>query len=404
MLLTGRSLFHIQGEGEEVPAAHVTMGECFGHAGYETYGVGKWHNGKPGFNRSFAGGDEIFFGGMWDHWNLPTFRFDPTGQYAATLPMVSEFYTSNRVTTRYGDHVTAGVHSTDLLAEAVLRFLRGRRQDQPFFLHLAFLAPHDPRTMPQRFRDLYDPAKIELPENFVPESPVDTGELQGRDERLAANPRDPAEVRRHIAEYYAMISHADDALGRLVACLRETGQYDDTILVFTADHGLALGQHGLMGKQDLYDHSIRVPLILAGPGVPANQRRDALVYSLDLFPTLCDLTGVTVPPSVEAQSLAGCLAGDGPGREWLYLAYCHTIRGVKNRRHKLIEYCAHGKRATQLFDLANDPKEMHNLAGRPETRALVSQLRRRLLAMRDELEDRTHPRSEAYWKNVGELA
>jgi len=384
MIHTGRALFHLDRVGQQLPAAHATLGETFRQAGYETYHVGKWHNGRPGFVRSFTGGDEIFFGGMWDHWNVPAYRFDPTGKYDSQLPMIENIWTSNKITLRGGDHVTAGRHSTELFLDAAMNFLRQRRQDRPFYLNLAFLAPHDPRTMPERFRAMYDPARISLPANFLPEHPFDTGNLRVRDELLAAFPRTPEEIRRHIAEYYAMISHLDDALGRLLACLRETGQLDNTILVFAGDNGLAVGQHGLMGKQNLYEHSIRVPLIFAGPGIPAGQRRDAFVCLLDIFPTLCDLTGLPTPATVEGRNV---FTHD---REWLYLACCDGIRGVKNHRHKLIEY----RQGTQVFDLQADPLERHNLAG---DAALVAALRRELLRWRDESGDLQHPTGQQFW-------
>jgi arylsulfatase A-like enzyme len=240
--------------------------------------------------------------------------------------------------------------------------------------------------MPEKFRTMYDPAKLRLPANFLPEHPFDTGMLRGRDEQLASFPRTPDETRRHIAEYYAMISHLDDAFGRLFAALKETGQLDNTIIVFAGDNGLAVGQHGLMGKQDLYEHSLRVPLIFAGSGIPAGERRDAFVYLLDIFPTLCDLTGIPTPASVEGRN---AFTTD---RDWMYLACCDGIRGVKNRRHKLIEY----RRGTQLFDLQADPLETTNLAGNA---ALVADLRRELYRLRDESGDLQHPTGQKFWSS-----
>jgi arylsulfatase A-like enzyme len=150
---------------------------------------------------------------------------------------------------------------------------------------------------------MYDPKSLPLGENSLPEHPFDNGEMQVRDELLAAYPRDPHEVRRHLAAYYGMITHLDAQIGRVLAALRETGQLDDTIIVLAGDNGLALGRHGLMGKQSLYEHSIHVPLVICGPGIAAGQRSEALVYLLDIFPTLCDLLGLAAPGSVER---AGC--------------------------------------------------------------------------------------------------
>ena len=151
-------------------------------------------------------------------------------------------------------------------------------------MYVSLMAPHDPRTMPKEFLEMYDPEEIKLPENFLTEHPIDTGALRVRDELLAAFPREPNEIKRHIAEYYAMISHLDHAFGRLLTALQEQGKLDNTIIVFAGDNGLALGQHGLMGKQNLYDHSVRVPLIFAGPGIPEGEQRNSPVYLLDIFP------------------------------------------------------------------------------------------------------------------------
>jgi arylsulfatase A-like enzyme len=395
MFLTGRTLFHLQGSGEAIPPEHVTLPECFRGAGYETFGVGKWHNGREGFARSFSGGNEIFFGGMADHWNVPCYRFDPTGQYAGRLPMVEDFRHSNKVTERECDHVTAGVHSVNLFCDAATRFLRGREGgEQPFFLYVAFLSPHDPRTMPEKFRSMYEAEKMELPENFQREHVIDTGDVRGRDESLAGFPRDPAEVKRHIAEYYGMISHLDDAIGRIRVCLEEMGLAENTIVVQMADHGIALGQHGLMGKQNVYDHSVRVPLVMSGPELPRGERREGWVYLMDVYPTLCELAGVAAPPSVEGRSLCGVLRGTEKGREKLYLAFKDSIRGIKMGRHKLIEYFAGGKRATQVFDLEKDPLEMVNLA---EDGELVVRLRNELAKMRDEWEDLASKKGRKFW-------
>lgn len=395
MMQTGRTLFHLDREGQSIPASHRLLGETFREAGYATFGTGKWHNGTAAYARSFTDGGDIFFGGMGDHWNVPAFHFDPEGQYKTRLPMVAEPFTSNKVTYRHADHMAAGVHSTDLFTDTAIRFLDKRKTVAgPFMLYLSLLAPHDPRTMPDKFKDMYDPDAITLPVNFVPEHGIDTGALRIRDELLAAFPRDPAEIRRHTAEYYGMISHLDDALGRLVAALERNGQLGNTIIVFAGDNGLAVGRHGLMGKQSLYEHSVRVPLIFAGPGVPAGERRDALVYLLDIFPTLCELTGVPIPDTVEGRSLLPCMRHETETvRDALLLAYADSIRGVSDGRWKLIDYACG---ATQLFDLEADPAEMHDLAGQAEYADVVARMRRRLVALQDEWDDASHPTGKAF--------
>ncbi len=395
MLHSGRTLFHVEREGQEIPPAHTTLGECLRAAGYVTFGTGKWHNGRSSYARSFSCGDEIFFGGMGDHWNVPVYRFDPAGQYDRTCPYVADPYLNSKVEYHECDHIEAGKHSTDLFTDASLRFLASRDAERPFFIYVSLMAPHDPRTMPGQFLEMYDPAAMELPPNFLPGHPIDTGALRIRDELLAAFPRDPDEIRRHIAAYYAMISHLDNAFGRLVAALDGLGELENTIIVTAGDNGLAVGQHGLMGKQNLYDHSVRVPLVFAGPGIPEGQRRDALVYLSDVFPTLCDLTGVNPPGSVEAISLRPCLSGPhAEVRECLYLAYANSIRGVTDGHHKLIEYAC-GQ--TQLFDLVRDPAEMHSIADQHTAAGTLAQLRQKLIRLADEWDDAQHPAGWTFW-------
>ena len=288
-----------------------------------------------------------------------------------------------------------------MFVDSAIHFLQEREKTSPFFLYVALMAPHDPRVMPERFLNMYDPDKIKLPENFQPEHTIDTGSLRNRDETLAEFPRDPAEVRRHIAEYYAMISHLDDSFARLIESLRETGQYENTIIVFAGDNGLAVGQHGLMGKQNLYEHSVRVPLILSGPGVPQGEQRDALVYLLDIFPTLCQLTNQEAPASVEGQSLVPCLnASECSGREILYLAYATHIRGVTDGRYKLIEYICG---TTQLFDVANDPKEMTNLAETDPSNPIIAKMRKQLVQLADQWDDMAHPKGKKFWEKRKDL-
>ena len=400
MLHTGRTLFHLDGAGESIPREHTTLGEALRAHGYRTFGTGKWHNGPASYHRSFSEGDEIFFGGMADHWNVPFFHHDPTGRYDQTCLIVDDPHTSNVTRARYCDRIPAGRHSSQTICDAALRFLQGWEGDAPFFLYVSFLAPHDPRTMPQEYRELYDPEKIELPPNFMRGHPFDNGELAIRDELLAGFPRTPEEIRRHLAEYYAMISHLDAQLERLLAALEARGILENTIIVLAGDNGLALGQHGLMGKQSCYDHSVRVPLVVAGPGVPRGVRTDAFAYLLDLFPTLCELVGLEAPPSVEGTSLVRAMQDPTEKvRDTLYFAYTDKHRAVRDRRHKLIEYVVNKRHhMTQLFDLEADPWEQHNLAGDAAHAAALAELRAEMIRTRDAWDDRSTKWGEMFWR------
>jgi len=366
MLMSGRGLWRAPVNLENVQ----TWPEVFRKHGFYTFGVGKWHNGAPSYARSFEGGGAIFFGGMHDHSAVPVFDFHADGKYPAQ------------------DRKIGGKFSSELFADEAIRFLKSYKEDRPFFAYIAFSAPHDPRTPPGEFARMYGPESVSLPPNFMPEHPFDNGELKIRDELLASFPRDPQDIRRQIAEYYGMISHMDAQIGRILQALDESGLASQTLVIFASDNGLAVGRHGLMGKQNLYEHSIRVPLILRGPGVEAGKRSDALVYLFDLFPTMSQWFDVPLPDGVEGKSLLPVLRGEtAEVRDAVYAAYRDWQRTVRERRFKLIRYHVAEDRRTQLFDLAEDPWELHDLADRPEYRAERQRLEKRLEALQSEWGD-----------------
>jgi arylsulfatase A-like enzyme len=399
MLHTGRSLFRLEGSGESIPRAHALLGETLRQAGYHCYGIGKWHNGTEAFARSFDDGAEIFFGGMDDHWNVPACRFDPTGAYKQRHPVTRQPFRSNKVEYRICDHIVPGKHSSELFSDAAIDFLSNYRRKQPFFLYLSYMAPHDPRTMPERFLRMYDPELIEIPKNFLPKHPFDLGRLRVRDELLAGFPRTPDEICRHLAEYYAMITHLDFEIGRVLSELERTDRIEDTIVLLAGDNGLAIGQHGLMGKQNCYDHSVHVPLILNGPDIPKGQQFDDFVYLMDIFPTLCELSGTATPDSVEGVSLCEALRDrHGGSRRSLFFAYEQFQRSVRDERFKLIEYAVRGKRTTQLFDLHNDPREMENLAGRSAAATTLERLRGELVKWKNAWGDEASLWGRKFWR------
>ena len=349
MLLTSRSLFHLKKDGAVVPPSDVLLPEALACAGYETFETGKWHQDAKALARSFSSADKIFFGGMNDHYKVPVHDFDASGNYPPE-----------------GVYCVEGTHSSELFSDAVIRFLRSRFSTGPFFAYVAYTAPHDPREMPREYLEMYDPASLSLPPSFLSEHPFDNGELRVRDEALAAWPRTPEEIRRHLAAYYAMITHLDTQIGRVLDVLDEMGLFSSTIVVFSSDNGLAVGRHGLMGKQSVYEHSVHVPLILRGPGIPKGEKRAALCYLNDVYPTLCDLADVAIPASVEGRSLAPVLRdGSASVRDALFFAYKNFQRAVRKDRWKLILYNVHGTKTAQLFDLEHDPWETQNLADDP---------------------------------------
>jgi arylsulfatase A-like enzyme len=329
----------------------VILPQLMRETGYHTFATGKWHNDRQSFIKSFCDGAKIFFGGMSDHLQVPVYDFDPTGEYSKETKYIGETF------------------STDLFTDAAVQFISDYEQEQPFFLYLAYTSPHDPRTAPKEFADLYQAADIDLPLNFMERHPFDNGEMTVRDELLEPFPRDPNSVQQHIADYYAMITHMDDRIGQVLEALREKGELDNTIIVYTADHGLALGQHGLMGKQNLYDHSIRIPLLISGPGLPQGKQYDEVACQFDIFPTLCDLIGIPIPSSVDGLSLLPLIRGEQSAvHDSVFAVYKDLQRMVCDGEWKLIRYYRpeehnYGTDRIQLFHIKEDPAETNDLSG-----------------------------------------
>lgn len=347
MLLAGQSLFRV----DETLLRDPTWPEAFGTAGYATFVTGKWHNGEPALVRSFQEARAIFSGGM-------------------THPLQADL--ADLTDGRLGTPRRAARHACAEFADATIQFLN-RDHDRPFFCYVAFDAPHDPHIVPDDFPVRYDPDRIPLPPNALPEHPFENGELTVRDETLLPRPRDPRRVRAMLAEYYRYVSYLDFEIGRVLDALANSPYADNTIVVFAADSGVARGSHGLIGKQNLYEHSIRVPLVIAGPGVVRNQRTTAMCYLFDVLPTLGRLCGVPAPAASEARAFTATLADPTQaGRTNLIFAYRDVQRAVRDDRWKLIRYPQVDR--TQLFDLKADPDETTDLGARPEYADTVAEL------------------------------
>ena len=411
MIMSGRYLFRLEGKGREIPTSHATLPETLSDAGYRTHHVGKWHQDRASFNRSFHDAARIFgFADGWykqygGHWNVPVHDYDATGEYPHEEAYILHEDRETRLPVEAG---VGGVHSNELFVDAAVDFLDdyGTGQhveegpDKPFFMYLSFVAPHDPRQAPNQFEAMYSSETVSLPDNFLPRHPFDNGELRIRDEALEAWPRRPHAIRRHIADYYSLISHTDAQIGRVIEKLKQMGEYENTIIVLAGDNGLAVGQHGLMGKQNLYDHSIRVPLIFRGPGIPRNMRTDSLCYLLDIFPTLCDCLDLPVPGSVDGTSLLPAMQEPVCSiRPSHFYGYRSCQRAVRNERFKLIEYVTVFGRTTQLFDVQEDPWEMNNLADNSEYEKHVEELRSELRQWRQTAGD-TRSSEKAFWEGM----
>lgn len=361
MLLTGRPLYQLDNKGFTIPPSHIMLPEHLRSQGYTTFGCGKWHNDTASFQRAFSRGDRIFFGGMLDDQaRVPVQRLQAGGKLA--------------------HDGTVNRYSTELFADAAVEFLTSYKEDAPFVCYAAFTSPHDPRTPPPDFKALYPAEGIRLPESFQPEHPFDIGVRDIRDEKTVPYPRTAERVKEEISSYYGMISHLDSEAGRILRALKDSGREEETIVIFTSDHGLAMGQHGLMGKQNVYQCSVGIPLVMCGPRIPAGAQTEALCYSMDLFPTLCEHLGLPLPPSVQGSSYAGLLDGRASAhREALFYAYTDGQKAVRNRRYKLVDYSVAGqRRRTQLFDLQEDPDETRDLAENAGHAAILAQMREEL--------------------------
>ena len=398
MLNTGRSLFHINHFGESIPEEHALLGETFLKNGYNSFGTGKWHNCTRSYARSFNDGAEIFFGGMYDHWKVPVYHFDETKEYPNRRQDVMNPAFDNYTLPRIYDHINGGVHSTDLFANAACDYLKNYNSDKPFYMYVAYMAPHDPRSMPQEFRDMYKPEEISLPVNFYKEHPFDFGVKNVRDECLLPLPRDEEAVKKEIRDYYAMISHLDSTVGKIVSTLKETGKYEDTIILFSADNGLAVGEHGLLGKQSNYEHSIKVPFIISGPGIPQNEIRDSYIYLFDIFPTLCEYADIPVPDTVEGKSFKAVIDnGSLRTRDYIFASFGDKVRSIKDYEYKLIEYKCGDMRRTQLFHIKEDPMEMNDLFWNKDVQPIVQHMREKLYEYMKEWGDLDMEEGQRFW-------
>jgi arylsulfatase A-like enzyme len=355
MLMTGRTLWHLPigpGGRRAAPAgparcppdiAEQSLAAVFNRAGYDTMRTCKQGN-------SYEGADRLF--------------------------------TTRRDATKRGGSADDG---SAWHAEQVLAWLDGRAaagDDDPFFVFFGFSHPHDTRDGTPELLARYgasnhaDPATLPapgarappLPVNWLPRHPFDDTDMRVRDEIAVSGVwerRDERTIRNEIGRQFACSANIDAQLGRVLDRLEATGQLADTWVIYTSDHGIAIGRHGLQGKQNLYEHTWRVPLVVKGPGVRPGSRASGNVYLLDLLATACDIAGIDVPATNEGRSFLPVLRGEVDRvRDVVYGAYCGgTKPGIRSLRRgdwKLVKYQA-GPAAvveTQLFDLAANPHEL----------------------------------------------
>ena len=380
MLNTGRFLWHAQRlhrKAEQERQEGRFWSEYLKKTGYRTYMTGKWHvqaKADRAFDRvgHVRGGmpNQTKEGYDRPHENQP----DPWSPYDP----------------KFGGFWKGGKHWSDVVGDESVQFLEeAGSSETPFFMYLAFNAPHDPRQAPKVFVDKYPLERVRVPVNYLPEYPYKDSIGCGRnlrDEKLAPFPRSDYAVKVNRQEYFAIITHMDVQIGRILDAVDASPKKDNTWVFFTADHGLAVGHHGLMGKQNLFDHSVRVPLIVRGSGVAKGKRHPEPVYLQDIMPTTLELAGVPKPEHVQFQSLLPLLRTEDAKSAYdaIYGAYLAVQRSVTMDGHKLILYPKIQK--ALLFDLAADPLEMRDIAD-PARADLMRRMFRKLLELQKEAGD-----------------
>jgi arylsulfatase A-like enzyme len=380
MLLSGRNLFRV----DEQLMRDTSWPETFAAHGYSTWMSGKWHNGPASVAKIFQHANSVFLGGMTDPMNTPVQDL-VDGQLG---PMRRE---ANHACEQFADECIRALED----------FARHQTPQEPFFYYLPFSGPHDPHIVPDDFPVRYAPESIPLPANFQAFHSLDNGEMTVRDEKLLPWPRSAQGVRQLVADYYRYISYVDHQIGRVLDALEASPMANNTIVVFTSDSGVARGSHGLIGKQNLYEHSTRVPLIFSGPGIPKDRRTKALCYAFDLLPTLASRCGITRDNPGESIDLNATLSDpDHPARERLLFAYRDLQRAITIGRWKLIRYPRIDR--NQLFDLETDPDESHDLSDKPEYASRIAELtdamESEMLASGDSAPLRVHSTRPALWK------
>lgn len=381
-ILTGVSGFHngSMDFGKPIKKELPTWATTMHNAGYNSWYVGKWHNdGKPiirGYDETLG----LFTGGG-GRWSVPSYD----GNGVLITGYRGWIFQDDKRNFFPEKGVGLSSNISEHFADAAIEFIE-RKHTKPYFLHVCFTAPHDPLFVPIGYEQYYDPDKIPVPANFRGEHPFEHGNQYGRDEVLLPFPRTKKVVQHDLSLYYSVISHLDAQVGRIVNALKKTGQWDNTILIYSSDHGLAMGSHGLRGKQNMYEHTVGVPMILVGPGITADQRSEVQCYLRDLYPTACDLAGVDIPQSVQGKSLKPALKGNqNQIYDEVYCYFRNYQRMIRNDRWKLIVY-PHLKRV-QLFDLKKDPFEQHDLSEDPAHQQIRTTLHRKLNTWRKQQND-----------------
>lgn len=294
-----------------------------------------------------------------------------------------------------------GKHITQRMSEQAVEFLKGCQPDQPFCLSVSFKAPHSnpevkerPFAPDKRDLNLYSDVEIPLARTASEESRQRLPEFLRESEGHIRREAWFADVQETTRDYYRLITGVDRVVGEILAELERLNLRDNTVIVFTGDNGYFLGEKGFEGKWLMYEESIRTPLVIYDPRLPAGrqgQQVESMTLNLDFAPTLLDLAGVEVPQAMKGQSLTPFLRGESPvwRKDWYYehlFAHPKIPRneGVRTERWKYIRYVDTQPVYEELYDLVNDPFEETNLAGIAEHEATLKELRDRCAQLKKE--------------------
>lgn len=276
-----------------------------------------------------------------------------------------------------GNKLVCEQHRTEATTDLAIERLSRLRNDR-FALFVSYQNPHYPVQPSDRFEQMYRGARVTRRPNAIDIDPY-TGTESPRSDPLTDpnNKKYGGDLDEYLRLYYAMISQLDHNVGRILAKLDEFGLADNTVVVFTSDHGDMQGSHGLKNKNLFWEESVRVPLIVRVPGRPAGEVSDRLVSSVDLYPTVLDFCGAPCGPT-DGTSFAG-LTGDA-GAPWNDTVFSEDRhwRMIRQGRFKLA-IDRETKEATHLFDLADDPYEMNNLLSVPGSGATIEAMRAELV-------------------------
>ena len=303
-------------------------------------------------------------------------------------------------------------HLTEMLGDSSVRCIRSAPRDRPLCLSVSFKAPHVIDHLPDAFLpdpkydDLYQDATIPIPETCSAEHLARMPDFLRQSINAMRSWRidDKERFQDSVKKYYRTLTGVDDQIGRIREALRETGRDKNTVIVLTSDNGYFLGEHHFEGKWLMHEESIRTPMIVADPRLPAERRGmtvDPMTLNIDCSPTILDLAGIPIPEATQGRSLVPFLRGEVPAdwrKDWFYeylFEYPTLVKseGVRGERWKYIRYLESDPVYEELFDLDRDPQETCNLALLSEHRDKLQEMRKRYHALRAEyINDRfPHP-------------